>query len=237
MLNNAIWLAELRGHENDLTELAAHSVEGRWEIGKPEDKWWLTDAELNQTTDAHAALGTARDRIALLNGCALLFGTGYEPVTVSRILRRSPDGKHEQFISPEGIASTVRFSIPSDTDESGATKLQRIEVLADEDAELERALSLFGGLPITWRNLYIILEIIEDAFGGEKKLCAQPWAPPRLKEFKAVANNYRAIGVEARHGSTGPKFQKLSSTMQIDQARELVRKALDAWIKSKGLSR
>ena len=48
----------------------------------------------------------------------------------------------------------------------------------------------------------MILEAIEDDNGGERGLVAKPWGGQRVKDFKATADSYKALGADARHGST-----------------------------------
>jgi hypothetical protein len=104
--------------------------------------------------------------------------------------------------------------------------------LAKQDELVERALILYANLPHNWRNLFIILEIIEDDFGGEKGLKSKGWVSGNMITlFKRTANSYMAIGREARHGST--KKQPPVKPMGLQEAQSLVRNILFKWLSSK----
>jgi hypothetical protein len=48
-----------------------------------------------------------------------------------------------------------------------------------------------------------VLEAMEDGNRGEAGLIAKEFvAPGEIKDFKATVNSFRALGMEARHGTT-----------------------------------
>jgi hypothetical protein len=75
--------------------------------------------------------------------------------------------------------------------------------LTDTDEYLERALFLYGTVEHDWRGLYMVLDVVADSYNGPKELLKQDFVAKYksdIENFKHHANNYRALGVEARHG-------------------------------------
>ena len=96
--------------------------------------------------------------------------------------------------------------------------------------EIERALYLFGSLELNWKNLYMVLEVIEDSFGGETSLLNTNIVPPEdIKSFKRTASSYKAIGRDARHATL--KFELPREPMTLRKAQEVVGTLLQEWIK------
>jgi hypothetical protein len=97
-----------------------------------------------------------------------------------------------------------------------------------------RALTIYGELGDSWRGLSMVLDAIQQDAGGEDDLLDAGWAPRKdIKLFKQTANNYGAIGLDARHGYRGTPMRK--KPISIVHARQLVRTLLTNWLASKGL--
>ena len=97
---------------------------------------------------------------------------------------------------------------------------------------VERALVLYGSLEHTWKNLFMVIEVVEDDLGGEGALIQTGWVlRERLKTLKHTANSFRALGSESRHG-TDTK-EPPASPMPLNEAREIVMNILQNWLNSK----
>jgi hypothetical protein len=93
---------------------------------------------------------------------------------------------------------------------------------------LQRALQAYGSIPLDWRGLYMVLDVVREAHGGLKGLMAKNWVPAkRIDDFNATANSYPAVGTEARHGLTKDFID--TPRMTLDEAREMVRTILEKW--------
>jgi hypothetical protein len=74
----------------------------------------------------------------------------------------------------------------------------------------------------------MVLEAAEDGNGGEHGLIAKNWVPGgQIKAFKGTANSYRALRLEARHGSTQKGYEQAQLTLK--EAAQMVRMILDKW--------
>jgi hypothetical protein len=104
--------------------------------------------------------------------------------------------------------------------------------LIARNGNVRKALTLFGGLEHNWRNLYLIVEVIEDSCGGETALVGSQWcpAPERLRLFKRTANNWQALGTEARHATE--RWQKPTDLMTLAEAQAVVRSTLFEWLQT-----
>jgi hypothetical protein len=59
-------------------------------------------------------------------------------------------------------------------------------------------------------------------------LIEKQWVPDgKIKEFKATANSYKAIRLQARHGSVTQGVPDPKQT--LDEAREMIRTILEPW--------
>lgn len=100
--------------------------------------------------------------------------------------------------------------------------------LATVDSAVARALTLYGSLDHDWKNLYMVLEVIEEDLGGKSALMiCYPELSQRLKVFKRTANSFEAVGREARHAK---KLKPQPNPMQIAEARSLIRQLLLYWL-------
>ena len=101
-----------------------------------------------------------------------------------------------------------------------------------KDDMVAKALTLYGTLNHNWKNLYMVLEIIEDDAGGEAGLIETAWiSRGKLKTFKHTANSFRAVGREARHATAKPNPP--SVPMSLREAQELIKSVLKEWLRSK----
>lgn len=69
---------------------------------------------------------------------------------------------------------------------------------------------------------------MEDGNGGEAGLIAKHFvADGEINNFKATANSFRALGMEARHGTTASGISE--PRMTLKQAQEMFRKLFQGW--------
>jgi hypothetical protein len=194
------------------------------------------------SSDATLAINVAEERLALLNASSQIAHGNHFNVRIGSV--SCPDdsgGPRQQFAYGTGaIRSRSRVFGAGSVVVSGGLPQPSSKLIGDryldaakKDALFERALYLFGSLQLNWRGLYMVLEVAEDAHGGEKGLIAKNLAPAgQIKDFKATANSYKALKLESRHGSTtkGPP----NATITPEDALLMVRTILEKW--GKGLT-
>jgi hypothetical protein len=83
-----------------------------------------------------------------------------------------------------------------------------------------------------WASLYKALETVAHDAGGEKNTVDRGWATKdEIHRFKGTANNFNAIGAEARHAQRGRETPR--RTMSFEEAKRLIGRVIEAWLKSK----
>jgi hypothetical protein len=165
----------------------------------------------------------------IINGSAQIFMPHFEPVRLAG---------HATIVLPTGAKQTAR-------QQTGKARIRHAVSAAEiqncppidswinvayNNPSKEKALDLWGGLEHTWRNLYLVLEVMEDAAGGTKTLLTQPWLPDKtgIERFKRTANNWRALGSDARHATE--QFAPPRTPMSLPEAQELIRQTLELWL-------
>jgi len=194
-------------------------------------------------SESQAARETAEELLAKLNAIAQIVHGNHENVRISGISCKDGSGAPmHQFIHPLGARSRFRAGVNltvvnADFSSSITPPTKKIgdQMLsaADRDEDLDRALYLFGSLPLNWRGLYMVLDAAEYAHGGESGLIAKKWVPKaQIKAFKATACSYKALRLEARHGPL--KWGVDHALQTLDEARQMVRTILEKWSKEIG---
>jgi len=226
------WLVRLSGEREDLDTLARMQA-ADWSLISRDGAYYLQSNKFEGAATALDVIARARDFLPVLKGAAAALA-GCGPVTIEgEVQEQRPDGTvtiHKILVDGFTVRGRVSLTFTGSGGTPAPHPIERWLAAADRNRNVEKALRLFGALEHSWRNLYLVLEAIEDAVGGEKKLFAQPWSPPRLKDFKAVANSFAVIGEEARHSTEAR--QPPTARMALSEADALIASALSGWMNS-----
>lgn len=222
-------LIKLDGQAMDLEALA--SVSGLdWGVVKEEGSYYLTSPLFDSVPDVADAYTLAQQVLPLLNGAAGINIPNFEPVKLSGSAKRQNEsGTSTQAAQSISAGARIRREIsPASLEQS--PDIDSWMVRARMDTYARRAMELYGSLEHSWRNLYIILEVMEESCGGDKHLLAASWLPDEaeIRLFKYTANNWQALGSEARHGKE--QWKPPAKPMSLQDARELIRLTLLAWL-------
>lgn len=231
----------LEGHQFDLLDLMDQVRLVDISVTKEEDQFYLRSSGFQSCTRAEEVLERANDLVQVLNGAAAIAIDNYHPVGVNAVVEVDDDGERRGFVFLSGTATgRTRATAALAVCGSGGLapsvpQRSAVETWLDcsrQDDAVNRALSLYGGLAHTWRNLYLVLEVIEDDVGGERRLLALGWVPDsKIKQLKQTANSYRALGKEARHGTL--RHPAPARIMTLEEAEQVVRSILRAWLATK----
>lgn len=194
--------------------------------------------------ESQAAKDAAEAHVAKLNAVAQIAHGNHQNVHIGAFGHRdSSTGLLQYFLHMNApVRSSARMGIGgmvSNADGPPSTLPKqlgdRLFDAAAKDEHLQRALYLYGSLPLDWRGLYMVWEAAKDHCGSEKKLTAKNWVPGgQIKHFRETANSYKALGSAARHGSTKDGIDKPKLTLA--EAREMVRTILQKWCKEAELA-
>jgi hypothetical protein len=236
-------LFRLNGVSIDLDHLMQLFPTGVETIKKIEDNYYLRFEPWTATKNNTEALNFARRALARLNGVAMIEQESFRPVEIVGITDRdAATGKLATRLEL-GVQSAVSRSHASTTLtlvlEDGTTVTTAaapltfgtdVSALMKTNDRLERALEAFGSHnEQSWSVLYLVYDAIQGHFGGENELKKQNFVTSgEIKKFKATAQSFDALGVEARHANHPgvPEAQ-----IKLNEARQLIRKLLDSWIK------
>jgi hypothetical protein len=106
------------------------------------------------------------------------------------------------FLMVGGIQVTTRVGIPSVTvrGQQAQPREDPMLTVASKNAHVAEALRLYGSREPDWRDLYFILELVEEEIG--KTVSRKGWVPENVRDlFRRTANNSTVLGNLARHGS------------------------------------
>lgn len=231
------WHFRLAGDAFDINAVAgAFSEEAKFIKDDHDQTFMVLELPFGRD-ESGAAQGAAEELLAKLNGVAQILYGNHENITISGVgLKDTADGPLHLFIH---VCSAIRgrsrvfgnLTVANSSAPVAAPPRNigdRWLAAADKNEHLERALYLFGSLPLDWRGLYMVLEAAEDAHGGARKLIAKSFVPDgQIKRFKETANSYKALRLAARHGSIKQGVDQPKMTYL--EAREMVRTVLEKW--------
>jgi len=222
------WWAELVGNEQELKELEVHLADSEHRIIKKGKYYYLKIEDEQEDFDPDILHDHMSRLVAMLNGAAKLRFHEFTGVKSYSVIRFKSDGKRVGygFATAPKVPSTLYAPVPPDG------VINTWVSLGNKSDFIERALTLYGALEHNWKNLYLVLEVIEDDLGGEVAVLQKKFVSNRkLKSFKNTANSFRAIGRDARHATT--RYSLPRSPMLITVAQELIHTVLEKWLESK----
>lgn len=234
------WLVRLNGEKSDLVYLCTLRS-SEWSVKEENGNYYLKCKSFDQKTDGRSVFDCTTQILDVMNGIMKLEYPNMQPIKAVQVIQTRNDGKHTQVVLPAFIPSGERIFPPKVflADDSKCLQGQNIMEsridIAEQDKLVSRALTLYGALEHNWKNLYMVLEVIEQDVGGENELIKKPWAIGYdIKLFKRTANNFIVIGREARHGHDKDKPPK--NPINLSEAQALIRNILSKWIHSKSCS-
>lgn len=229
------WLIRLRGKKSDLVYLCTLSLSyGR--VVEEDGGFSLRSIHFDSLTDVNDVFQRATNFLDVINGAAKLRYPNLQAVRANGVTRIEEDGKRTQVIMVPGIESEAGVGILTVvSDDSTSSKQPSIPELwveiAEKDTSVDKALLLYGNLEHNWRNLYMVLEVVEEDVGGKKALINKDWVSGnKIKLFKRTANSYHSLGPDARHSTNR---EPPPNPMSIQEARSLIRNILLKWLPSK----
>jgi hypothetical protein len=232
-------MMSLDGDEMDLKLLARAFPTGPARVEKRDEHYLLILESEGPREDA-AVVADGTKALAQMTAIMLADGSNFRPPRIRGITKKNADGTLSHYLNlrAHAVSRTAAFvtlrRIGPDGKEivenKGPTQEQVALDLARNNEPLRRAQVIYGSLKHEWGNLYKVLEAMEDGNGGEAGLIAKHFvANGEIKNFKATANSFLALGLEARHGTTAIGIPE--PKMTLEEAEEMFRKLFESWIK------
>jgi hypothetical protein len=232
-------MMSLDGDDMDLRMLARSFSTGPVRVEKRDEHYLLILEDEGPREDAEVR-ADGDNALAQMTAIMLADGSNFRPPRIRGITKKNADGTLSHYLNLTARAETrtaafvtVRRIGPDGkeiVENKGPTEDQVALELARNNEPLRRAQVIYGSLKHDWGNLYKVLEAMEDGNGGEAGLIAKHFVADRdIKNFKATANSFRALGLESRHGTTTSGIPEPKMTLQ--QAEEMFRRIFQGWIK------
>jgi len=221
------WFIELEGEKKDLRLLSELLNSPNLDVTEEKGAFILCSSTFDPALDSNAIDERSTNLIEVVNGAAKLYSRRYQGVTAKAVVRIDEDGKRLKYVTLTARARDFTLTARGRDD-----LVESWFSIAQADEHVTRALTLYGSLEHNWKNLYMLLEVIEADIGGEGALCGKGWvSKKKIKGFKHTANSFSAIGRDARHGHA--KLQPPKTPMLLQDARMLIRSLLRQWLESK----
>ncbi len=229
------WRVSLLGHDADLRDAYHMFGSTALEVVQKDDEYFLRSSRFDSLTDAGEVLALVTSLLHVLNGIAKTRSRAFDGLSLrAHVERDNLDGTISHYgelglpvrVVPEkeGVLADGT-PMPANLKED----VSRLVAATDDKESISRALTIYGALGDDWRGLYMVLDVLEKDVDNLK---AAGWASRnKIKLFKQTANNYGAVGLDARHGFVDPMRK---NPMSIGEARRLLRTLLNKWLASKG---
>jgi hypothetical protein len=222
------WQIHVEGGEEEIRLLSDLLSKSPFEFEKIKHRNFLSLPDVPADAPSEVIKASADQLIEVVNGAARLYYPKFEPVSYVSVTKLKDDGTRQGYGYLTAQVGDNVFTVVDPTD---ATLQDWVE-LGLEDDDVARALYLYGSLEPSWKNLYMVIEVIEDEYGGESELTAAGIVTGAdLKLFKHTANSYRAVGSDARHATLATDPPKTSMTLA--EAKDFVRALLKEWVRIK----
>jgi len=234
------WMIELEGDKFDIQDLQNLNFLPNIKVVEEYERYYISANEFDSCAEAREVLLQGTNLVNVINGIAQLQNSNWKPVKLIGVARNEIDGSRTQFLSPEPIQGRSKVSANLTVIRADGTVntsrqpsfIESVFTISTRNANVERALRIYGSREHNWVNLYIIYEIVESDVGGKNVIGANGWcSETQIRNFKHTANSVGAVGDESRHGkeSTAPP----SIPMPLEEARILIVSLLKQWIRSK----
>jgi hypothetical protein len=191
-------------------------------------EYFLRSQRFDGLADLSEVFHLAADLFAKMSGAAKVFSSGAS-VSLGDAMQVHADGSRtaiKRVIANmrAGLEFLATISTGTKTGEPPEREAQRWLMLAEEDDNVADALEHFTRAD-NWFDLYKVYEVICRGVGGEAALDDKEWATTyRIEDVRRTANHYRHY---RRRG------EKPATPLNTDQARELLRQAMRAWLTEK----
>ena len=224
------WLVELNGKQEDLQLIELLLDATDYGVLRDKKRLYIELRGFSQEDDPAQIQESAQAAIEIVNGASKLIIPGFSGVSFVKVVRMTEGGKKEGF----GFLTLPPVDTENTVVSGDDPRLNQWIDVASSDAATRLALTLFGELEHTWKNLYLVVEVIEEDLGGEGAIPKNGLlSRRRLRRFKGTANSFATIGNEARHASL--EWQPPAKPMDIREAEQTVRDLLESWLSTKSI--
>jgi hypothetical protein len=228
------WFFQLKGDRSDLEQAATLFEAGATRVAREGDEFWMRSAESDAFAppDHLTAQSAAEIALEVLNGISFLRVQNTGRLTLGRAEYGEASAPRSIFLIIGGVQLTARVGSPTVT--VGGQPSQPREdpwlTVASQNAHVAEAMRLYGSREPDWRDLYFILELVEEEIGMTAS--RKGWTTNNVRQlFRRTADNRAVLGNLARHGTSRKPPPK--HPMALPDARRLIRTIVERWVNEK----
>ena len=235
MADEASWFVELRGREQNLNEIKQLAGRSDVHLVKSYRCLRLEFPGFSETASPDEVLRKAEEEVALLNALGRLFVDEWYDLLAGVLCVRP---RNAPYATGLRLVGALRYHRRSPTrplsraNLEGATgnrPIDRTYRSCEVDPIVRQILRLVGSTDESFRQLYVILEILERASGGSRALAEKKWKPRKdFRRFRRTANSSSILGDDARHGTeiTAPP----RDPMGLEEGQAFIRELVTSWL-------
>jgi len=233
------WIFPLAGHEFDLEDLPYWLVQCDIQVATRKEGYCLEAPKDMIGGDIEEIQELAENQLALINGAGRLLAQDFRPVVfigkfygvdeAGNVVHTIVMAKKAEMREKAGAIRAIVGGEPQpDPREAAAYPIleaAKISPLAYD------ALVICGRPTLTWTDLYLLFELVENAVGSQ--MFEKSWISKSLaRSFTSTANSYSVLRHEGRHGKD--KGSPPSNPMSLIRARNYIQGLVRQWLVDEG---
>jgi hypothetical protein len=235
------WQVQVSGDLSDLKSLKDATAGLEIRIVEEKDVFYLEAVQLEAYENAREVFAASEKLALVISGIAKLGYGARDQITTSHVYETKDDGAKTCSVFLEdsiSVRCTLGIVAVGSTNGSSTVITTPVDpakqwlVSAISDANVEKALRLYGAGSHDWVGLYRLYEVIEGDLGGMTQVARMGYASESvLRRFKHTANSPGAVGDEARHGMQSS--QPPQNPLPLHEAKAIIEAIFHAWLRSK----
>lgn len=233
------WMVKINGKERDIELISQIIKSTNSSIILEDGEFYLKSDEFNAMNNASEIFEYGNQLLKVAYSIANLYNEEVDSIRCSSVMCINDKGEKSVFIFVSDvikISARANCAIVTTDPQEITNELERqqkeYEVFinaARKDKSILAAINFY--LTPNWINLYKIYELIRDDV-TEKKIISNGWVTKRnISRFTQSAQSRELLGDEARHASK--KYPPPSDSMDINEAKNLIKYLIFDWMKSK----
>ena len=235
------WIVVLTGNEIDLQELAKVWNSPELTIMKDATTYILKSTHFASLKSDIEVRERANELLIPINAGIILELDAYMQINIAKICQIYPNGETWVYQLTYKVVDQRTFSSVDDFTEDGKREIRNpadpvisLFRLAQSDPQVAKICQYINLDLDSWFTLFNILEILEeDSFtpimrGGCYK--------KKADEFTQTANNYKCLGIKARHAKEKTKKKIIDTPknpMSLSDAKSFIKMLIHEWLETK----
>jgi hypothetical protein len=236
------WIVNITGDETDLQELAKVWNQPDLTIEKENEGYILKSSHFTSLSSDQEVREKANELLIPLNAGIKLTLGALKPIEIAHTTQIMPDGKKMAFVMAYAVVHHRAFASAVLTKIDGTIEIENpadpvipIFTLAQKNPQVAKMCQYINLDLNSWFTLYNILEILEE--DGFKSIKRGGNHKKKADAFTQTADNYRVLGVKARHAKELTKKKRKieipPNPMNLSEAQDFIKMLIREWLEEK----